>query len=325
MLIFLIISGLSFFYAFFSGVGDAANALSTAISTRSLSFKKSLVLGFVMQLLGGLVGTGVALTSSSGLVSLDKINLEVVLAGILAMLIWSVVTYVFSIPVSDTHSLVGALLGASIAVGGLSVIVWGGLIKVILAMLVSPVLGFYGGYFLLHLITNIVHSKPTTSMRSLFKKLIILTAAFTSFSNGLNNSQKPVGIILIALVLYSGIDSHSIPIWLIASVAVTQAFGVIWGGRLIKTMGSRISQLSTEQGFCAQAAAATVLQLTSWLGVPVSTTQVITSSIVGVGVSRRKGSVRWQVVKNIGTSWLLTLPASFAMGWAMSTVILWVK
>lgn len=325
MLIFLIVAGLSYFYAFFSGIGDAANALSTAISTRSLSFNKALVLGFIMQLFGGLVGTGVAVTISSGLVMIDKISLEVVLAGILAMLIWSVFTYIFSIPVSDTHSLVGALLGASIAMGGLNIIVWGGLIKVVSAMLFSPILGFLGGYFLLHMITKIVHAKSTTSMRSLFKKLIILMAGFTSFSNGLNNNQKPVGIILIALVLYTGINSHIVPMWLIVSVAITQAFGVIWGTRLIKTMGSRIIQLSTEQGFCAQASAATVLQLTSWLGIPVSTTQVITSSIVGAGVSRRIGSVRWQVVKDIGTSWLLTLPASFTMGWVLSSLFLWLK
>jgi PiT family inorganic phosphate transporter len=325
MLIFLIIAVLSYVYAFFTGVGDAANALSTAIATRSLSFNKSILLGFVMQLLGGLVGTGVAVTISSGLVMIDKISLEVVLAGVLAMLIWSVLTYILSIPVSDTHSLVGALLGASIAMGGLGVIVWDGLIKVILAMFFSPILGFIGGYFLLHLITKMTHFQPTTSMRSLFKKSIVVTAGFTSFSNGLNNSQKPVGIALMALVLYLGENSGTIPMWLIVSVAITQAFGVIWGARLIKTMGTKISQLSSEQGFSAQAAAVVVLQLASWLGIPVSTTQVITSSIVGAGVSRRIQSVRWQVVREIGASWLLTLPASFAMGWAMSTVFLWIK
>jgi len=322
-LVFWFVVALSYIYAFFSGSGDAANALATSIASRAINPTAAIRWGAFLQFLGALFGTGVALTISSSLVSLDMINLNIVFSAVLAMLIWTLLTYFFSIPVSDTHSLVGSLLGAAVAWKGFEVIIWSGVTKVAIAIIVSPILGLIGGYIFLHLISSFTHSQKTVKMRHIFKKLQVATAGFNSFSNGLNNAQKPMGLILMALVLYqqSGTKVMEVPFWLILSVALTQAVGVIFGLRLIKTVGMKISHLSPEQGFSAQFAAGLVMQIASLLGVPVSSTQVITSSIVGAGASRRVGSVRWQVVQEIGLSWLFTLPATIFLGYVISSLM----
>ena len=321
--IFLSIVGLSYIYAFFSGVGDAANALATTVASRALTLQKAIYLGFSLQFLGALAGTGVALTISKGLVDLNQINLEVVLSAVLAMLIWSAITYYYSIPVSDTHSLVGSLLGAALAWHGREVLLWSGVVIVLLAMLFSPILGLFGGYLGSKVVTKITHFQKTTKMRHLFKNLQIVMAAFTSFSNGLNNGQKPMGLIIMALTLYYGSNQDILPFWVILSVAFVQAIGVIYGARLIKTVGLKIAKVSPEQGFSAQASAVFVLQLASWFGIPISSTQVITTALVGASVSRRFSSVRWVLVQDIIRSWFLTLPVSFGFGFVISSLLNW--
>ncbi|MDY7037563.1 MAG: inorganic phosphate transporter [Thermodesulfobacteriota bacterium] len=312
---------LSYGYAFVSGFTDAANAIATSVGSRALSPVVAVTMASILEIVGALSGTAVAVTIGKGIVSLDLISLSTVLAALLGTMTWSLLTYYFGIPVSETHGLVGGIVGAAFAVAGFEVLLWKGLVKVLTAIIISPLLGFFIGVMFMRGIYISFHSSPARKMSIIFRNLQRFSAAFMAFSHGRNDAQKPMGILVMVLALYYGWKDLSIPLWVIFSVGLTAGIGVAWGGwRIIKTLGMKIAPLTNEQGFAAETTAAGLLQLASYLGIPVSTTHTITSSIVGVGVARRFSSVRWGVAFDIVLSWILTLPATILFGWLFSNL-----
>lgn len=282
--LFLITIVLAYLYAFIGGFTDASNAIATSIGTRALSPRVAVLMAGILEIAGALTGTAVALTIGKDIVTLELITLYTVPAALLGTMVWSLVTYYFGIPVSETHGLIGGIVGAAIAVSGTSVIQWSGLIKVLIAIIVSPLLGFLGGILLMVPIYRYFSSSPPSQMKPLFTNLQRLSAAFMAFSHGRNDAQKPMGVVVMAMALYYGWTEMSVPIWVILTVGITAGFGVAMGGwRIIKTLGLKIAKLRPEEGFAAETSAAGVLQLASVFGIPVSTTHTITSSIIGVG------------------------------------------
>ena len=313
-----------YIYAFVSGFTDAANAIATAVGSRALSPLTAVLMAGFLETAGALTGTAVALTIGKGIVDLDLISLSTVLAALIGAMSWSLLTYYFGIPVSETHGLIGAVLGAAVAkVNTLDVVIWPGVIKVLIAIIVSPLLGFAGGLFLMGLIYFFFQQGPARKLSLVFKNLQRASSAFMAFSHGRNDAQKPMGVLVMALAIYFGWKEVSVPVWVILSVGLVAGLGVAFGGwRIIKTLGMRITPLSTEQGFAAETAAAGVLQLASVFGIPVSTTHTITSSIVGAATAKRFSLVRWTIFLDIALSWIFTLPATIFLGWFTAKLIL---
>ncbi|MDQ3830625.1 MAG: inorganic phosphate transporter [Candidatus Tectomicrobia bacterium] len=320
LIIFGLAVALAYLYAFMGGFTDAANAIATSVGTRVLSPRAAVMMAGVFNLLGGLTGTAVALTIGAGLVDPSVLSLGTVIAALAGAMTWSLFTYIFGIPVSETHGLIGGLVGAAVATAGLDVVQWRGLTPVLGAIIVSPSVGFVGGSaFLLLIYWTFRRSRPG-KVKPWFRHLQRLSAAYMAFSHGRNDAQKPMGILAMALALYVGEDQVHVPLWVVVSCAAVAAFGTAYGGwRIIQTLGQRITALDPVQGFAAEAAGATVIQVASELGIPVSTTHAITSSILGVGATRRLSAIRWAVIVDIFASWLLTLPVTIALGalWAL--------
>lgn len=317
-IILLIISVIAcYLYAFVSGFTDAAQAIASAIGSRSLSPIAAVLMAGILEIVGALTGTAVAITIGKGIVALELISLLTVPAAIFGCLTWSLICYRFGIPVSETHGLIGGIIGAALGVSGTwKVIKWEGLLPILAAIVIAPLLGFLGGYFMMWLVYYFLHSAPSRVMNPLFKNLQRLAAAYLAFSHGRNDAQKPMGILAMALALYYGWKDVSVPTWVIISVGVTAGLGVACGGwRIVKTLGMRITPLAPEQGFISDFAAANVMQLASLLGIPISTTHVDASAVFGVGAARRFSAVRWGVVRDIFASWVITLPATIATGW----------
>jgi inorganic phosphate transporter, PiT family len=322
LMVFGLAVGLAYLYAFVGGFTDAANAIATSVGTRVLSPRAAVVLAGVFNLLGGLTGTAVALTIGTGLVDPNVLSLTTVVAALAGAMAWSLFTYFFGIPVSETHGLVGGLVGAAVATAGLDVVQWQGLIKVLVAIVMSPCVGFMGGSACLLLIYWTFRRSRPSKVKPWFRHLQRLSAAYMAFSHGRNDAQKPMGILAMALALYVGAEHLEVPLWVVVSCATVAALGTAYGGwRIIHTLGQRITALDPVQGFAAELAGATVIQIASELGIPVSTTHAITSSILGVGATRRLSAVRWAIMADIFASWLLTLPVTMALG-ALWTLLL---
>jgi PiT family inorganic phosphate transporter len=315
VIVFGLAVGLSYVYAFVGGFTDAANAIATSVGTRVLSPQAAVVMAGVFNLAGGLTGTAVALTIGTGLVEPGVLSLVTVIATLAGAMAWSLFTYFFGIPVSETHGLIGGLIGAAVMTAGPDVVQWGSLTKVLVAIVVSPSVGFVGGSaFLLLIYWTFRRSRPG-KVKPWFRHLQRLSAAYMAFSHGRNDAQKPMGMLAMALALYAGADQVSVPLWVVVSCATVAALGTAYGGwRIIHTLGQRITALDTVQGFAAEVAGATVIQVASELGIPVSTTHAITSSILGVGATRRLSAVRWTIIVDIFASWLLTLPVTMVLG-----------
>jgi PiT family inorganic phosphate transporter len=320
LIIFGLAVALVYLYAFMGGFTDAANAIATSVGTRVLSPRAAVVMAGLFNLFGGLTGTAVALTIGTGLVDPSVLSLGTVIAALAGAMTWSLFTYFFGIPVSETHGLIGSLVGAAVATAGLDVVQWRSLTPVLVAIIASPSVGFVGGStFLLLIYWTFRRSRPG-KVKPWFRHLQRLSAAYMAFSHGRNDAQKPMGILAMALALYVGEDHVHVPLWVVVSCAAVAALGTAYGGwRIIQTLGQRITALDPVQGFAAEAAGATVIQVASELGIPVSTTHAITSSILGVGATRRLSAIRWAIIVDIFASWLLTLPVTMALGalWAL--------
>jgi PiT family inorganic phosphate transporter len=322
VVLFTLAVALGYVYAFVGGFTDAANAIATSVGTRVLSPRAAVIIAGTMNLLGGLTGTAVAVTIGSGIVDPADLTLVTVIAGVGGAMTWSLITYLFGIPVSETHGLIGGLIGAGVATAGTDVIEWGTLTEVVAAIGLSPLLGFFGAGALLVAIYWAFHRVRRGRVMPTFVHLQRLSAAFMSFSHGRNDAQKPMGVVALALALYFGRDEVTIPVWLIFTAAATAALGMATGGwRIVHTLGERVTKLDPVQGFAAETAGAGVIQLASSLGIPISTTHAITTSILGVGATRRVTAVRWGLTGHIFLSWLVTVPMTALLG-ALYVVLL---
>lgn len=309
---------LAYTYAFVSGFTDAANSIATAVGSRALSPKVAVLMAGILEIGGALTGTAVALMIGKGLVASNLISLHTIAGALLGAMTWSLITYLRGIPVSETHGLIGGIVGAALATTmNVEVIQWTGLSKVLTAIVISPLLGFIASFVVLKLIYKIFRHFPNRKMAAIFLQLQRLSSAFMAFSHGRNDAQKPMGIIVLALAVYFGWDIKevTVPLWTILSVGIFAGIGVAYGGwRIIKTLGMKLTALKPEQGFAAEFGAAGVLQIASEFGIPVSTTHALTSAITGSGAAKSLSTIHWNILYEIALSWILTLPATIVFG-----------
>ena len=312
-LIAVIVIALAFDFA--NGFNDAANAIATVVSTRVMSPLVALIMAGGMNFLGAISGTAVAKTVGKGVVDPETITLQVVAGGVAAAAIWVLLATRLGLPVSGSHSLIAGVAGAGIAQAGVSVLVWTGIRKILLGLAFSPVLGLVGGFLIMLAIYWIFQKFTPAMITTIFGKLQILTAAAMAFSHGSNDAQKTMGVITLALFVNGRIDTIEVPLWVILAAATVMAAGTYLGGsRVIRTLGVRIITMRPVNGFAAESAAATVIEFASRTGVPVSTTHVITSTILGMGSTRRLSAVRWGVAQGIVYAWVLTFPICGLIG-----------
>ena len=311
----LVVIGLSVVFDFINGFHDTANAVATVISTRVMRPSVAIVMAAVLNFVGAMAGTEVAKTVGSGIVG-ASVPLGAISAALAAAIAWNLLTWYRGIPSSSSHALVGSLLGAGIASLGVAAVHWSVLWgKVVLPLLVSPVVGFLVALWLMRLLAAVFGSMPPTKVGPIFRRTQIVSAALMAFSHGGNDAQKTMGIITLALVSGGILPSFHVPVWVIALSAGAMAAGTFSGGRrIIHTMGNRLAYLQPIHGCAAETSAAAVIQIASRLGFPLSTTHVITSSILGVGASRRLNAVRWAVASSMVNAWLLTIPVTAVLG-----------
>jgi PiT family inorganic phosphate transporter len=310
LLVIIIVVALVFDYT--NGFHDTANAIATCVSTRALSPRVAVIMAASLNLLGALLYTGVAKTVGEGLVRTNLVTLPLVLAALIGAVVWNFTTWYFGIPSSSSHALFGGLIGAMIAAVGVSGVIWSGVwSKIIVPMVGSPVLGLVFAWFLMVGLTWLVHKWQPAPVNRWFRRLQPISAGFMAFSHGSNDAQKTMGIIALALFASGQISVFEIPLWVKIACAVTMAAGTYSGGwRIIHTLGSKVIKLDPIHGFAAETSAASVIQLATHFGIPVSTTHTITAAIMGVGSTQRLSAVRWGVAGNIAMAWVLTLPAS---------------
>jgi PiT family inorganic phosphate transporter len=320
---FWLVVALAYLFEFANGWTDAPNSIATVVSTRVLRPFQAVAMAGVLNLVGALSGTAVAKTIASGIVDTQLVTLETVAAAVLAATIWALGAQHFGLPSSESHALVAGLLGAGFAAGGLHGLEWEGTKKSLIGLVTSPVGGFLMGLLIMVLIYRLFARVRRAVVRRIFGRGQILSAAFMAFSHGTNDAQKTMGIITLAILLRNhpagGVPSEfSIPLWVIVSAAVVMGLGTMIGGwRVVRTLGVRMTKLEPVQGFAAETGAAIVITSAAQLGIPVSTTHAIGTSIMGVGATKRVSAVRWGVAGQVVTAWILTWPACMLLGFAL--------
>ncbi len=312
--VFLVLVALVFDYI--NGFHDSANSISTIVSTRVLSPRQAVLWAAFFNFAAVFfVGVHVAKTVGTGIIHPDIVDNFLILATLGGAIIWNLITWWLGLPSSSSHALIGGLIGAGVMKGGTQVLVWGGITKTTVFIILSPTIGMILGLALMILVLNLSKHSNVAKSQRVFKKMQLLSAAVYSLGHGMNDAQKTMGI--IALILYSkGLigNTFHIPIWVVISCYTMIALGTMAGGwRIVKTMGTKITKLQPMGGFCAEGAAAIAIIGASLAGIPVSTTHTITGAIVGVGATKRWTAVRWGVAGTIIWAWVLTIPLSALM------------
>ncbi len=322
--IILIIFALGF--DFLNGIHDSSNVVSTMIFSRAFPPRVALVVTAMAEFSGPFIfGVAVAETIGNEIVTPTSVTLEVILATLLGAILWNLLTWYFGLPSSSSHALIGGFMGAVITGTGWHAIHLGGLAKVLIALFTSPLIGFLIGFIVFKLVTVLCWN-VSPKVNDFFKRSQILTGLALALSHGANDAQKTMGIITMALVAGGYLADFAVPLWVIAICAGMIALGTYMGGwRLIRTLGAKFYRIRPIDGFGSQLASAAVILGNSLLGGPVSTTQVVSSSIMGVGASDRANKVRWGVAGEILTAWLLTIPATALVAAVIYWVIMQVK
>jgi PiT family inorganic phosphate transporter len=307
---------LALVFDFINGFHDTANAIATSVSTRVLSPRTAVMMAAFLNMVGALSGTAVAKTVGSGLVEAASITQLTVISALSAAIVWDLITWYFGLPTSSSHAILSSLVGAAIATSGADVVISKGVYKVLLGLIFSPVLGLILGFFMMMFLTWICRKSTPSAVNKVFNKLQIVSAAYMAYSHGNNDAQKTMGIITMALVSYYKLPDFHVPTWVIVLCATAMALGTAVGGwRIIKTLGVSLVHLKPIHGFAAEASAASIIELGSSIGLPLSTTHVISTTIMGVGASKRLSAVRWGVGGNIVLAWVLTIPACVFLAW----------
>ncbi|WP_035858445.1 inorganic phosphate transporter [Cryptosporangium arvum] len=318
----IIVIALAFDYT--NGFHDAANAIATSVSTRALTPRAALILAAVANLAGALLGTDVAKTVGEGIVSAPNggEGLLLVFCALFGAIVWNLITWYFGLPSSSSHALIGGLVGAALSSD--AIVKWAGVVdKVVIPMVLSPIVGFGLGYLLMLAILWAFRRAHPAKMSRGFRYAQTASAAAMALGHGLQDAQKTMGVIVLALVVGGYHTGFDVPLWVILAVALALAAGTYAGGwRIMRTLGRRIIHLDPPRGFAAETAAAAVLYTTAYVfHVPISTTHTITSSVMGVGATKRLSAVRWGVATNIVTAWVLTIPAAALVAAALESVL----
>lgn len=312
ILVLLLILGAEFV----NGWTDSPNAIATVVGTRSLTPLQAVVMAAILNLLGVLSGTRVAATIGKGIIDAGAIDLLTVAGAMISIIIWSSFAAIFGIPTSESHALVAGLAGAGLATAGPQALLWEGWRKVIVGLFFSTVLGGLGAFALMIAVYWIFRRAVPAKTRGTFRGLQILSSGFMAFAHGSNDGQKFMGVFTLALMIGGVLPEFRIPLWVIFLCASVMAMGTLTGGwRIIKTMGMRLTRLETHQGFAAEVAAASVIEVATRFGIPLSTTHTISSAIVGVGATRGGSAVNWGVTQRLVMAWVLTFPACGFISW----------
>ena len=312
---------------FVNGWTDAPNSIATVVSTRVLSPQRAVIMATLLNTAGAFSGTAVAATIGKGIVDASIINTTTVAAAMVGIVLWSSLAYYMGgLPTSESHALVAGLAGAGLATAGPSVLLWEGWSKVLIGLLFSTFLGFLGGLGIMLLLYRVFYRSRPGTVRILFGRLQVLTAAFMAFSHGSNDGQKFIGVFTLALVLGGILPEFAVPVWVILLCAATMGIGTALGGwKIIRTMGIRLTKLEPIHGFSAETSAALVIEVASRFGIPLSTTHTIGTSIMGVGSIQRFSAVRWGVAGEIIMAWLLTFPACGLIAYSVARVIFYLS
>jgi PiT family inorganic phosphate transporter len=305
--------GIALLFDFLNGIHDSANSIATVVSTRVLKPHYAVAWAAFFNFIAFFFfGLHVAKTLGSGLVLTSLVDAPVIFGALMGAITWNVITWVGGIPSSSSHALIGGLVGAGIAKGGVAAVLWGGLGPTIFAIVLSPLLGFVLALVLVFVTTWLARRSTPAKVDRTFRRLQLVSASLYSLGHGGNDAQKTMGI--IAILLYSqGLLGHDfyVPLWVVLACQSAMALGTLLGGwRIVHTMGSKITRLTPMQGACAETGGAITLFAATWLGIPVSTTHTITGAIVGVGSARRTSAVRWGVARSIVFAWFVTMPAA---------------
>jgi PiT family inorganic phosphate transporter len=315
-------------FEFTCGFNDSGGIVATMVYTGAMGARTALFLAAFLEFIGAVfLGTAVAATFTTGIVNAADIDVLVVFSALFGALIWNITAALRGIPSSSTHALIGGILGAVLISAGYDAIHWVKIAEVLLVLIMSPIIGLVGGFFLTRLSYLLLGRVSPMKVRKLFLRTQVLSSAALALSHGTNDAQKTMGVITLTLVIlyplspevvglfYQGGGEFYVPLWVKVCCAAAISLGVLIGGsRIMKTLGGSIYKVRPVHGFSAQASSASVIYASALLGFPVSTTQVISSSIVGAGTAQRVSAVRWNVVQSIIATWLITIPATTAMG-----------
>ncbi len=305
--------GVALFFDFLNGLHDAANSIATIVSTRVLRPQHAVLWAAFFNFIAFLFfGLHVAETIGKGIVSAEIVTPQVVFAALIGAISWNIITWLYGIPSSSSHALIGGLVGGAVAKAGSVAIVWAGLLKTVAAIVLSPLTGFVLALVLILTVSWLFVRQTPFAVDSTFRTLQFVSASLYSLGHGGNDAQKTMGI--IAVLLYSqGMlgGEFYVPFWVVISCQAMLALGTLFGGwRIVHTMGSKITRLNPMQGFCAETGGAITLFAATWMGIPVSTTHTITGAIVGVGAARRLSAVRWGIAGSIVIAWVITMPVT---------------
>jgi len=307
----IIVIVLALIFDFLNGMRDASNIVATMISSRAFSPQTALGIAAVAEFLGPfLFGVVVAKTIGEDIVQSNVLTLDVIVSALVGAITWNLITWYFGIPGSSSHALIGGMVGAVIVGAGVDAIKFGGLNRVLIALFTSPLVGFIVGFIMTRLIYFLAQ-RATPRINTFFKRSQLITAVALAFSHGTNDAQKTMGIIALSLVIGGVLPSFQVPTWVVAVSAGAIAIGTSLGGwRLIRTLGEKFYKIRPVHSFATQLTSALVILSASFVGVPVSTSQIVSSAILGVGASERVSQIRWSVAKDIIIAWLITIPAS---------------
>jgi PiT family inorganic phosphate transporter len=316
LLIIIIVLAVLFDIA--NGWHDCANAIATVVSTKVLSPLKAVTIAAVMNIAGAFLTTAVAKTIGTGIVDPAAVTDQVIIAALLSAIIWNLITILMGLPVSSSHALVGGLIGAATAHGGMGILNGAGIMKIFMSLLISPLFGFAIGYLFMKLILVLFGRLAPGTISKHFGRLQILSSSFMAFGHGSNDAQKAMGIITMALLAAGKIDTLEVPTWVVLTCALAMGFGTLFGGwKIIKTLGVKMLKLEPIHGFAAETSSAAIILATSHFGLPVSTTHVVSTAILGVGATKRLSAVRWGIAGKIVLAWVLTLPFCIALAWGL--------
>lgn len=316
-LLLILVIALTLIFDFINGFHDAANAIATVVATKVLSPRTAVIMAASFNFGGALMGTAVAATIGKGLVEQEVVTLEVIICALFGAIIWNLITWYKGLPSSSSYALIGALMGAVYFAtdDGQKNIMWDAVLqKVIEPMFASPVIGFFLGFLIMFLLMWLVCRMSNLRINAIFSKLQIVSAGVMALSHGHNDAQKAMGIIALALVTYNPSNEFEVPLWVILSCATAMGLGTMMGGwRIIRTLGTKMITLRPIHGFAAETTAATIIIGASQFGIPVSTTQIISTAIMGVGATKRFSALRWRIISHIVWAWVLTVPATFLL------------
>lgn len=312
LLIAVVIAALAFEYI--NGFHDCANSIASVVSTKVLSPRQAVLFGAVLECIGALLGVNVAKTIGAGIIASDAITLQVIFCALLSAVIWNLITWWFGLPSSSSHALIGGLLGAAFIHAGLEPIHFAVLCKkIILPMFASPVIGLVVGFAVMCCFLRLFYKMKPDVINRRFKRVQLVASGLMALSHGLNDAQKTMGVITMALVsagvLVMEKGQFDIPIYVKLTCAATMALGTMSGGwKIIQTMGTKIIKLKPISGAASDFAASSIVLLASHFGIPLSTTHVVSTSIMGVGIAIKGGKVKTNIIGNIVTAWVLTIP-----------------